>query len=146
MTAGEPILDSPTPRVAAQIAEYLASDGARPVHPSGLPLLLLTTVGRNTGRRHRTMLLFLEDEGSFVIVASDGGGDRDPQWYRNIAEDPHVELLVGTQSLQCVARSAAGQERARLWGRMTDAHSAYLDMQASSARTFPVVVLTPSGS
>ncbi len=134
--------DSPDPRVAAQIAEYLATDGARPRHPSGSPLLLLTTLGRHSGIARRTMLLFgRSDSGDLIVVASRGGSDTPPAWYLNLCANPQVEVQIGARVQRHVARTLHGTERDDAWAIMCGLLPAYVDMQAKTSRIIPVVAL-----
>ena len=142
-TAADHPTDSPDPRVAAQIAEYLATGGARPVHPSGSPLLLLTTRGRSSGIPRRTMLIFGRDGEDLLVVASRGGSDRHPAWYLNLLAQSRVTTQVGNDLETRVARILSGEERERAWRIMCALLPAYDDMQASTTRAIPVVALTP---
>ncbi|MGH2690349.1 MAG: nitroreductase/quinone reductase family protein [Actinomycetota bacterium] len=107
------------------------------------PVLLLTTRGRRTGRVRTTPLLYLADGDRLVIVASYGGDDRPPAWYRNIRADPEVTVEVGRSRRWMRAADAVGEERARLWERLTQMYPPYDDYQARTSRQIPVVVLTP---
>lgn len=135
-------IDSPDPRVAGQIAEYLATDGALPRHPSGSPLLLLTTLGRQSGIARRTMLIYGRSEtGDLFVVASRGGSDSPPAWYLNLTADPHVTVQIGGDIEQRVARTLDGAERDEAWGLMCSLLPAYVDMQEKTSRVIPVVAL-----
>ena len=67
--------------VAEHIRRYVETDGRRGPRWSGMDTLLLTTRGRRTGLRRRTALICGRSEGAYIVVASNGGKDRDPQWY-----------------------------------------------------------------
>ncbi|CAN5355778.1 nitroreductase family deazaflavin-dependent oxidoreductase [soil metagenome] len=136
--------DSPDPRVAEQIRQYLATDGALPRHPSGSPLLLLTTRGRTSGSLRRTMLIFGRSADELVVVASRGGNDSHPAWYGNLLVHPNVETQVGASVTCRIARTLEGDERAEAWELMVDLLPAYESMQASTDREFPVVALGPT--
>ncbi len=61
----------------------------------GMPVVELRTVGRTTGQTRTTMLTApLHDASRIVLVASKGGGERDPQWYSNLKAHPEVEILI----------------------------------------------------
>ena len=75
-------------------------------------MLLLTTTGRVTGDPHTVPLLFLEDDGQIVLIASYGGRPHDPEWYRNLVDDPAVTVEVaGRGRERRIARTAAPEER-----------------------------------
>lgn len=110
-----------------------------------VPSLLLTTTGRKTGERYIFPLFYGEEEGRWFIVASKGGAPQHPGWYRNIQADPMVEIQVGTRHVKARARTAEGEERARLWEKSLEFWPPYADYQQKTEREIPVVVLEPVG-
>lgn len=133
---------------------YLSSGGTDghmyTVSPAGygeltVPSLLLTTAGRKTGERYIFPLFYGETGGSYFIVASKGGAPQHPGWYRNIEANPEVEVQVGTRHLKARARTASGEERARLWTQSLAFWPPYADYQTKTEREIPVVVLDPIG-
>jgi deazaflavin-dependent oxidoreductase (nitroreductase family) len=109
----------------------------------GAPILLLTTVGRKTGKRWTTPLIYLADGGDFVVVAGGRGVVR-PSWYYNLRDDPDVSIRVRSQVL-AVRGSVVGLERRKeLWARLTAIFPAYADHQRTAGREFPVVAFTPT--
>ena len=81
----------------------------------GSTILLLTTTGCKTGLERTKPLIYDLDGDNPVIVASKGGAPEHPGWYRNLLAHPEVEVQVGTKKLKAKARTATGEERARLW-------------------------------
>src|SRR5437667_5858870 len=79
-----------------------------------LPILLLTTTGRRSGRRLTTPLVYLPDGENLVIIASNGGSDRHPEWWLNLRAQPNTEVQVGPATRAVVASTAVEEERARL--------------------------------
>ena len=110
-----------------------------------VPSLLLTTAGRKTGEKYIFPLFYGEEDGRFFIVASKGGAPQHPGWYRNIEANPEVEVQVGTRHLTARARTASGEERARLWEKSLEFWPPYADYQTKTEREIPVVVLDPIG-
>jgi F420H(2)-dependent quinone reductase len=128
--------------VSAVDRRLLALTGGRVSVAVGAPVGLLETTGARTGRRRRTPLLYLTDGRDVVIVASNGGGDRDPAWLHNARARDDVRLLTREHGWRTFrARVAAGAERARRWTLATDLFAGYLAYQARTAREIPVVVL-----
>ena len=80
-----------------------------------VPSLLLTTIGRKSGEKFIFPLYYGKAGDSYIVVASKGGAPRHPGWYRNLLADPEVEVQVGTAKMKARARTATGEERARLW-------------------------------
>lgn len=110
-----------------------------------MPVVVLTTTGRKSGKKRETMLTTpLELDDSVVLVASFGGDDRHPAWYLNLRDDPDVELELDGTKRRMRARIAEGDERADLWERLTAAHGNYAGYQRKTDREIPVVVLEPA--
>ena len=81
----------------------------------GSTILLLTTKGRSSGEPRTTPLIYAQDGDRYVIVASNGGAPELPGWYLNLEKTPEVELQVRDRGVPARARTAEGEERARLW-------------------------------
>jgi proline iminopeptidase len=107
----------------------------------GSTILLLTTTGRTSGEKRTTPLIYAEDAGRYVIVASKGGAPDDPGWFKNLAKNPEVELQVKDEVFRARARVAHGEERARLWQEANKVWRSYDDYAKKTSREIPVVVL-----
>jgi deazaflavin-dependent oxidoreductase (nitroreductase family) len=124
-------------------------------HAGGRPALLLTTTGRRSGLSRTVALIYARRGSDLVVIASNGGSDRHPGWYHNVVADPVVSVQIGRRRVQATARTAEGSEREELWtlvnknnrGLAPWLHSGatgrYDGYQTHTARTIPVVVLTP---
>jgi deazaflavin-dependent oxidoreductase (nitroreductase family) len=113
--------------------------------PFGMPAVELTTVGRRSGRRRTTMLTAPIVEGErVVLVASKGGDDRDPDWFRNLLANPEVELTLEGRTRRMRARRATPEEKATLWPQVVAAYQGYGGYQARTQRDIPVVVCDPA--
>lgn len=108
---------------------------------SGAPILLLTTVGRKSGKPRVAPLLYLRDGDTLVVVASKGGMDHHPLWYLNLRDHPDVEVEIGSEVLKMRARTADGAEKKRLWPKLCEMYPDYADYQARTQRDIPVVIL-----
>lgn len=109
--------------------------------PWGLPVMLLTTIGRKSGQRRTTPLIFIEDNGAIVVVASQGGLPKHPQWFLNIRKNPQVEVQLGSSVWNATARIANDEERSALWPKLTAHYADFDTYQAWTERTIPVVIL-----
>jgi deazaflavin-dependent oxidoreductase (nitroreductase family) len=107
----------------------------------GSKILLLTTTGRRTGNETTTPLIYEQDGGKYVIVASKGGAPEHPGWYRNLAKTPEVEVQVKDDVFKARARTAEGEERKRLWKLVNQQWPDYDAYQTRTEREIPVVVL-----
>lgn len=110
----------------------------------GMPVLILTTTGRKSGEPRETMLTApLQPDDSVVLVASNGGDHRAPQWFRNLEVKPEVHVVMGGRSRDMVARVASEDEKAELWPQVVDAYKGYANYQTKTDRNIPLVVLDP---
>jgi deazaflavin-dependent oxidoreductase (nitroreductase family) len=109
----------------------------------GMPVVMLETVGRKSGKRRTTMLTSpVQEDGR--IVASYGGDDRHPSWYLNLRENPDVSLTMGGETRRMRARTASAEERAELWPKVMGSYKGYGQYQERTDREIPLVILEPS--
>lgn len=120
-----------------------ASGGRLLASAAGMPVLLLTTRGRRTGKPRTTPLTFFHDGERLVVIASYGGSDRPPGWWLNLQRNPRAVVKVGGDELVVTARAASAAERERLWPVITDTYGGYARYQQRTTRELPVVLLTP---
>jgi deazaflavin-dependent oxidoreductase (nitroreductase family) len=120
---------------------YRASGGRIGATIWSLPIVLLTTVGRTTGKQRTTPLCALPIDDVFVVIGSFGGLDRPPNWWLNLERSPTATLQVGRQRYPVAARTTSGEERAELWARVTERAPGYLGYARRTTREIPVVVL-----
>jgi len=109
----------------------------------GAPVLLLTTTGRRSGAPRVAPLIYLRDGERLVLVASKGGMDHHPLWYRNLVAQPEVEVQIGRDVHTMRAHTADAAERTALWPRLLTVYPDYDDYQARTTRAIPVVILEP---
>jgi deazaflavin-dependent oxidoreductase (nitroreductase family) len=146
MDPSEEIVDNPDSGVAEHIRDYVATDGRRGQWLEGwkAPTLLLVTRGRTSGRLRRTALAYGEDDRGYVLVASNGGAKRHPDWYLNLVEDPAVQVQVGDDKFAARARDARADERPALWKLMTSIGpelEAHHKKARKRGREIPLVIL-----
>lgn len=109
-----------------------------------VPVLLLDHVGRRSGKRFTTPLLFMPDGADVVVVASQGGLPRHPQWFHNLVAHPETAVhLPGERARPVRARVAGADERAALWPRLVDVYADFDNYASWTDREIPVVVLEP---
>ena len=134
---------SPSPRSRDQVALYESSGGTRGTTLRGYPVIVLTTRGNKSGAVRKTPLMRVEHDGTYAVVASQGGAPKHPVWYWNVAADPHVTLQDGPQVRDYVAREAQGEEKAEWWERAVAAYPDYAAYQKRTDREIPLFVLEP---
>jgi deazaflavin-dependent oxidoreductase (nitroreductase family) len=106
-------------------------------------IVLLTTTGRQTGKKRTVPLCSFRHGDDLVVIASYGGLDQSPAWWLNLQQDPHAELVLGREKRTVTARNAAPDERALLWAEVTDRAPGYLEYERRTTREIPVVILQP---
>jgi deazaflavin-dependent oxidoreductase (nitroreductase family) len=112
---------------------YRATGGLVGGRMDGLDILLLTTVGRKTGKQRTVPLPFFRDGERYVLIASFGGNVKNPAWLANITANPGVHVQVGRTTKRLVGRVTSGDEREALWRSLTSAYPRYLRYQALTA-------------
>lgn len=106
-------------------------------------MLLLTTRGLVTGRKHTVPLLYLRDGETLVVIASWGGRPNNPQWFRNLMAHPDATVQVRSNRWRVRARAATPEEREEWWPRVLAAYKGYRVYQSHTDRVIPVVFLDP---
>ncbi len=113
--------------------------------PLGIPVLLLTTVGRKSGLPRTLPLLFIEEGDTIVVGASKGGLPGDPLWYKNLVATPECEVQIKRRKMKMKARTASPEERAVLWPKLVAHYPDFASYATWTDRIIPVVILEPAG-
>lgn len=109
-----------------------------------VPVCLLTTTGRKSGRPRTVPLCYLRDGDAVIVVASQGGLPANPQWFFNVRANPAVQVEIGKRRGDYRARVAGPDERARLWPRLVELYPDYASYQSWTDREIPVVICEPA--
>ena len=147
MAIKESVVDAGAKMMGAMHRLILKVSGGRALTTAfGMPAVELTVRGRKSGLPRRTMLTapVMNDE-RVVLVASKGGDDRDPEWFRNLVADPDVEVkVVKTGEVRRLrARVATHEEKAAMWPTVVAAYKGYAGYQRRTERDIPVVICEP---
>lgn len=110
---------------------------------AGMPVLLLTTTGRTSGRPRTQPLAYTRAGEGYAVIASKGGAAHHPLWYLNLRANPQAEVTIGRRAQRVRARDAEGEERERLWRQLADVYAGYDRYAQKTDRRIPVVVLQP---
>jgi deazaflavin-dependent oxidoreductase (nitroreductase family) len=108
-------------------------------------LLLLTTVGRRTGRPYTAPMMFHRDGDRVLVIASNIGSPRHPDWYLNLEANPAVTVEIGDEDgapRRAVATPLQGGEYTRIWEMLKHTYPFFADHEARTERTIPVVALS----
>lgn len=110
----------------------------------GAPCAILTTTGRKSGQQRKTPLLFLLDGDSVVMAASQGGFSTLPAWYLNIKSSPDVQIQIGANKRNMLAREASESEKERLWPMLDEIYDGYAEYRARTqgVRDIPILIFT----
>jgi len=127
--------------VRDQVQEYESSCGTKGTTLRGVPVVVITSVGAGTGKLRKNPVMRVEHDGVYAAVASKGGAPQHPAWYRNLLEQPLVELQDGPDKHDFAARKVSGDERSLWWRRATEVWPDYAEYQTKTAREIPVFVL-----
>lgn len=144
MTAYDPaaVKLSPNPQVRDQGIRYEQSDGTEGTDMNGSPCLLLDYLGRVSGLWHRTVLIYAEEGGSHLVVASNGGSDKHPLWFASVEAAPEVHVRVLGERFRAQADVLPPEEKARVWPLLLSVFPRYEQYQAGTDRDIPVLRLS----
>jgi deazaflavin-dependent oxidoreductase (nitroreductase family) len=109
----------------------------------GLPVLLLTTTGRKSGKLRTVPLGYLRDGSTYVITASYGGLPRHPAWFFNLESHPEATMQVKKVQMQVKAETANPEKKRELWARLLEVAPGYANYQKRTSRGIPMVILRP---
>ena len=123
------------------IEEFHANGGKVGGQFEGMPLLLLTTTGARSGKRHTTPLMYVPDGDRMIVFASMLGAPANPAWYHNLLAHPEVIIEVGSETFEGTATVTNDGERSQLWTRASDLYPFLKDHQAKTSRRIPVIAL-----
>lgn len=125
-------------------AIFKATGGRVLGRAEGMPVLILTTTGRKSGKKQTCMLTSPVQLGeALVLVASFGGNDRHPAWFLNLRENPMVDVVTSNRRGPMRARIASPEEKRELWPRVTATYKGYAGYQERTSRDIPLVILDP---
>jgi deazaflavin-dependent oxidoreductase (nitroreductase family) len=122
---------------------YRASGGRLFGRLDRAPVLLLTTVGRRSGRPRTAPVVYLAEGERLIVIGSNAGHEQAPAWSLNLEANPLAEVELGAERRNVLARIAAGEERAELWRKVNEMYSGFDDYSARTTREIRLFVLEP---
>jgi len=129
--------------IAAHVALYRLSGGTIAGRAQHMPVLLLTTTGRKSGKQHTTPLVYLANGDGFVVVASNGGQGKLPNWWLNLRESKQAQIEIGRKRLRVHVQQANPEERQRLWPRVIAYRAGHEKYQERTPYPLPLVIFHP---
>ena len=112
----------------------------------GVPVLLLTVPGRNSGVEHTTAVSHFEDCEGFVVTGSAGGALSEPQWFKNLRHAGQAVIEVGPKQLNVTVTIAGPQEHKILWDKLIAVAPSFAKYPTKAKREIPMAILTPTPS
>jgi deazaflavin-dependent oxidoreductase (nitroreductase family) len=125
------------------IAQFRAGGEIEGMHRERI--LLLTTVGRRTGRPYTAPMMFHRDGDRVLVIASGAGAPRHPDWYLNLVANPAVTVEIGDESGElrsAIATPLEGEEYTQVWAMTKRTYPFFVDHEARAGRTIPVVAIS----
>ena len=126
------------------VALYRMSGGKFANRIANLPILLITTFGRKSGKPYTNPLVYIKDGQDYLVSATAGGANTDPGWYRNLKTKPQAKIEVGDTTFNVQVTIAESEERTRLYEQFKAASSNFVKYEQSTRRVLPVIRLTPT--
>lgn len=126
------------------IDEFRANGGEVGGMFEGAPLLLLDHRGAKSGQERVAPLVYLADDGRYVVFASKAGAPTNPGWYHNLLAHPDVTIEVGSETMRALAEEVKGDERDRLFAEQAGRMENFAEYERKTTRVIPVIVLTPA--
>ena len=108
-----------------------------------LPILLLTTTGRKSGKQRTLPLVYIMDDSAYVITASAGGADKNPGWFFNIRSNPQATIQVKDKHIKVTAEIAGQEKKSELWARLLEVAPNFAGYQKRTSREIPMLILHP---
>ena len=125
----------------ATIDEFRANKGKVGGYFEGSNLLLLHTIGAKSGLERVNPVMYFIDDDRYVVIASKGGADTNPDWYNNLLAHPEVSVEVGTEQFPAIASVPSEPERTRLYEKMESIRPGFTEYKHKTSRIIPVITL-----
>jgi deazaflavin-dependent oxidoreductase (nitroreductase family) len=123
---------------------YHMSSGKVANTVANLPVLLITTYGRKTGKPRTKAVVYIKDGKDYLVSASAGGADHHPNWFFNLKNNPEAMIEIGEQTLIVKAYITAGEERSQLYEKFKTASGNFEKYEKGTSRIIPVIRLSPT--
>lgn len=140
------IMSSPNDWNASIIEEFRKNHGKVGGRFEGAPLLLIHHTGARSGKARVNPVMYFKDDGRYLVFASAGGAENNPDWYFNLKAHPDVRIEVGDETINAHAEEITGSERDRLYAHQASIYPGFAQYQQQTKRIIPVIALVPKGS
>ena len=120
---------------------YRMSSGKFANKAANLSILLITTIGRKSGKLYTNPVVYLNEGEDYLVAASAGGSDWHPDWYLNLLKTPEAKIEIGKMNIKVLATIVEGEDRNRLYGKFIAASSNFIKYEKNTSRVIPVILL-----
>jgi deazaflavin-dependent oxidoreductase (nitroreductase family) len=128
---------------AHTIAEFRKNHGKVGGQFEGAPLLLIHHSGARTGKSRVNPVMYLKDGDRYLVFASKGGADTNPDWYHNLKAHPDAKIEVGDETIDVHATEIKGPEHDKLYAKQAALYPNFGEYQRKTKRIIPVIAFTP---
>jgi deazaflavin-dependent oxidoreductase (nitroreductase family) len=129
--------------VATHVAIYRLSGGTIFGRAQHMPVLLLTTTGRKSGKQRTTALVYMTDGDDYVVIASNGGQGKLPNWLLNMRQNQQAQIEIGRKKLRVNVQEANPAKRQRLWPLVIAYRAGHEKYQEQTPYPLPLVIFHP---
>lgn len=111
----------------------------------GVPILILTTIHIKTGKHYANPLAYIKYEKGYVCIASFGGSNRHPIWFRNIEKNANVLININGKVSEYTATIVNEEPlREKLWKELINIYSGFKKYQRKTTRKLPIIYFKPN--
>ena len=128
---------------AGIIVEFRRNRGKVGGQFEGAPLLLINHTGARTGKPRTNPVMYFKDGHRYLVFASKGGADTNPDWYHNLKAHPDAKIEVGTETIEVRAEEITGAERNQIYTRQSSLYPQFAQYQQKTKRIIPVIAFIP---
>ena len=125
-----------------RLIEEFRANRSKFAGPGSRSLLLLTTTGAKSGQRYTAPMMYIPNGERLLVIASNIGAPKHPDWYHNLVAHPGVTVEIGTETYDATATVTQGAERQQLWAWIIEQYPFFADHQTKTTRQIPVIALT----
>jgi deazaflavin-dependent oxidoreductase (nitroreductase family) len=144
---GDVMTDQPEknePRHMQQVRLYQSTNGEEGgLSSSGLPVLLITTIGRKSRQPRTNPVVYMADGDTYIVIGSNMGREKHSNWYLNLKENPEVQIQIKADVFAATASEAEGEQREHLWEKFVAHAPSFKQYATATERRMPVIVLEP---
>jgi deazaflavin-dependent oxidoreductase (nitroreductase family) len=86
--------------------------------------------------------MYFKDGHRYLVFASKGGADTNPDWYHNLKAHPDVKIEVGDETIDVHAEEITGPDHDKIYARQASLYPQFAQYQKKTKRVIPVIAFT----